>query len=89
MCNCRDDIEKKLLARFIDQAPQATGHQAKLQGYGFVLMEDALVMRGCMPFKLSAIHQLKNGGNKEKTSTQNMMFSFCPFCGEKFEGGAT
>jgi len=34
--------------------------------------------------ELSAKFPLRNGGFKEKTQKQNMMFNYCPFCGEKY-----
>lgn len=84
MCGCRKDIEKKLLDRFIEQAPQATEHKASLTGYAFMFSNNRLDMKGCMPLELTAKFPLKKGGVKQKTTKQSMMFSYCPFCGEKY-----
>ncbi|WKJ88786.1 hypothetical protein QZJ86_12210 [Methylomonas montana] len=83
-CNCRADIEEMLLARFIEQSPEATEHKASLTGYGFLFSGTGLEMKGCMPFETTAKFPLKKGGVKAKTQKQSMMFNYCPFCGEKY-----
>lgn len=82
-CNCKSDLEKKLLERFIEKEPGALEPSAELTGYGFGFTETGTVLIGYMPFKITATHPLKNGGTKRKSSTSNMHFSYCPFCGVK------
>lgn len=82
MCECRKDIEARLLARFKEAAPEAADHKVDLQGYAFVFGEaNALEMRPYMTYKAGATYPLKKGGTKWKQQTGNMMFNFCPFCG--------
>ena len=83
MCNCKKEIEKKLIERYRETAPEASGHEAELTGYTLII-GDELKTKGCMPIKLRAKFPLKKGGDKERTSTQNMIFTFCPFCGQKY-----
>lgn len=83
-CNCRDDIEKKLLDRFKAQQLDATEHLVTLAGYTFVIVDGDMVETGYMPFALEAVYSLKNGKTKRKTSRHNMIFSYCPFCGERY-----
>lgn len=86
MCNCSTEVQKRLLDSFIKQAPEATGHEAELQGYGLVVVGNKMVVRGFMPVEVSANYRLKKGGTKYKVQKGNMMFfTFCPFCGEKYE----
>lgn len=85
MCNCKDDIEKRLLSRFITQHPEAKEHSARLSGYSLVIIENTIKQKGCMPIELTAAHPLKKGGFKAKTDRSNMIFSYCPFCGDKYE----
>jgi len=82
-CNCRADIEAKLKEHFVKQKPDATEHGVTLQGYGFVIMDNTMKSKPLMPYKLSALEPLKKGGTKLKTTTGNMFFNFCPFCGVK------
>ena len=35
--------------------------------------------------ELTADRPLKRGGRKRKTDHMNMFFTFCPFCGKKYE----
>lgn len=87
MCNCKKDIETRLLERFKAQEPDAKDHSVELQGYGLALLENNLLSIPCMPFKTSANFPLKKGGSKVKSQTASMYFNFCPFCGEKIEKG--
>lgn len=84
MCNCRKDIEAKLLTRFKSTAPCATDHSASLTGYTLVLGA-AITEKGCMSIELTAKHPLKKGGVKSKTDRSQMIFTYCPFCGEKYD----
>ncbi len=84
-CTCKKDIEQKLLERFKAQQPDATAHEASLQGYGFGIdpTGNRMVLRGFLPYRTTAVFPLKKGGSKSKTTTGNMYFSYCPFCGVK------
>lgn len=88
MCDCRSKTEERLLARFKEQAPEARNHQVSLGGYGFVLVENRLDSFPYMPINCEAEHLVKKTGVwKAKKTSQNMMFNFCPFCGEKLKKG--
>ncbi len=83
MCDCATQLEAKLTERFQAQAPNARDHKVKLQGYGIVIQNNAMVMRGFMPYETFARVPLKKGGEKPQKTKGSMFFSFCPFCGEK------
>lgn len=83
MCNCRTDIEAKLLERYREQFPEARNHAIGLDGYVFGVTESLdMFMRPSLQYRGSAIHPLKKGGEKQKKITGNMVASYCPFCGE-------
>ena len=85
MCECRADIEKRLVEHAQGKMPDARDVAAKLMGYGFVL-GGALSVRAFMPVELSHTTTIKKtGADKRKVEKMNMFFSYCPFCGEKFE----
>lgn len=84
MCECRPELEAKLLARFIANEPTAKNHSVRLVGYGFTLTDNKMQVRGCMPIEADAEYPLKKGGHKSKTQRSSMFFSYCPFCGEKW-----
>lgn len=87
MCNCKKQLEEKLLDSFVKKNPEAKDHSVRLCGYTLVIAEEGLIQKGCMQFETVASYPLKKGGYKEKTSKSNFIFSYCPFCG-KPEGGA-
>lgn len=82
-CTCRKDITEKLLAHFKSQSPEASHHTLSLTGYTLVIGEQ-LEEKGCMGIEATAEFPLKKGGSKEKKIKQNMIFTFCPFCGTKY-----
>ena len=86
MCNCKSEIEKKLLKLFIENEPEAKSHCATLEGYTLVLDGNRLVQKGCMQITLVAAHKVKKSGEfKAKKQTRNMIFEFCPFCGKRYD----
>lgn len=87
-CNCKSELEAKILEQFKKKAPDATDHRVYLKGYGLALIGNTMMLRGSMPVESIARFTLKNGGTKEKTLKQSMFYSYCPFCGANAEGGA-
>ncbi len=83
MCECRKNLEQKLLERFKEQKHEATEHSVRLTGYALIF-GDSVTEKGCMGMELKASYPLKNGSRKEKVVKQSMIFTFCPFCGEKY-----
>lgn len=82
-CNCKADMESKLLARFKESEPDAKEHTVSLQGYALILGEK-LEQKGCMTISTAADFPLRKGGYKNKKSNMNMIFTYCPFCGVKY-----
>ncbi len=83
-CNCKSEIEAKLLERFIQAEPDAEGHAVELQGYALGLTANSIVIRPSMPIRLTAVRTSRAGLRRPRSSAQTMVFSFCPFCGVKF-----
>lgn len=84
MCDCRSRIEEKLLNNFRAKSPEATDHRAKLTGYALIFGKE-LTEKGCMSIEYTAKFPLKKGGVKEKAQKVSMIFTFCPFCGDKYD----
>jgi hypothetical protein len=84
MCDCKKVIEGKLKTRFVEQQPEAKEHGARLTGYALIFGE-TLTEKGAMEAELKANFPLKKGGEKQKTIRHSMIFTFCPFCGIKYE----
>lgn len=85
ICECKENIEAKLLERFKEQSPEATEHSLELQGYGIYMTADRLECKPYMPIEAQALYPLKKGGTKLKKTKQNMVFNYCPFCGLKYK----
>lgn len=85
-CNCRADIEAKLLERIKAAKPDGKEHSAHLQGYAYGVSGASMVERPYMPFETQVIVPTKKpGGAKLVKAKGNMHFSYCPFCGTKLE----
>ena len=90
-CNCKTEVQEKLLARFKNDAAEATEHGVTLDGYTLMITGSALKLRSCTTVKQTARYPLKKGGTKVKTTALSMVHSFCPFCGvaaAQSKGGA-
>ena len=81
MCDCKTQLERRLLAAFKEKQPTAVSHTASLSGYGLAIIENTLTAVPFMEVKFDAKHQTKAGFEKWKTEKGTMRFSFCPFCG--------
>lgn len=90
-CNCRSDIESKLLERFKSETPTWHNHAVTLSGYGFCIVEDKVITRPYAEVNRVADMPKKSGGYSVKRTKLNMYFTYCPFCGKPVvdkEGGA-
>lgn len=85
-CNCKTELEAKLTERFKAQTPDSRDHKVKLEGYGFGIINNTMILQPYMTYEAFSYVPLKNGGEKPKKMKGNMMFSFCPFCGTSLKG---
>jgi hypothetical protein len=83
MCDCQNTIEERLTGKFKEQAKDAKGHRVSLQGYMLILGKEIRTV-GFMKAEMIAEFPLKKGGEKRKTSLTNVLFTFCPWCGERY-----
>lgn len=84
-CNCKTEIEAKLLERVKASAPKASDHSASLAGYGLAIVGNKMLRLPRMEVRVSAMHPVKKGGARLKRSTMSMFFTYCPFCGVKVQ----
>jgi hypothetical protein len=84
MCDCKRNIEARLLVRAKEMHPEALGHEVKLTGYAFIFGK-TVELKGAMPFEFRAEFPMKKGGLKCKVEKTSMMFTYCPFCGVKYD----
>lgn len=86
-CKCKIEIEAKLHERFKSASPEARNHEAELDGYTMVIQGDALVIKGCMAITTRAEFPVKKSGTykAKKVSAGSMVFTFCPFCGKRYD----
>lgn len=85
MCDCKEQIESKLLAWLIKQEPEGKEHKMSLLGYGVVFQEETLIEKPFMECEASYVRQQKNGKLRIRKGVNKVFFSFCPFCGLKLE----
>jgi len=84
MCTCHADIEKRLSIRAAEKFSEGTEHAVKLDGYGLAIVDNDVIEIGVMPMNVTFKTTLKNGTVKDKKIKQSMMFTYCPFCAEKY-----
>lgn len=88
MCNCYDETTQKLKERVSSQLPEgAAGLDLELQGYAFVFGA-GVSHKASHNVRIEYQAPKKSGGMKKVVQNMNMIASFCPFCGEKYEKDA-
>ena len=87
MCNCIQEIENRLREKYAPKLPT-------LKHVGF--SNKALMLEGTVtgtvlfqPIDVDYTKTTKTGREQHKTEIVRMVPSYCPFCGEKLEGGAS
>lgn len=88
MCDCRSDIEKRLLERVKGKIPEGSKNlEVSLGGCAFLFGEDGgLDMKNVMPINIEYQAPVKRqpGTFKTKKQKMNMTDNYCMFCGEKY-----
>lgn len=75
MCDCRSDIEKRLLDHVGKQLPEGSRNlSVSLQGYAFGVTDGGMKMQNVMPIAVEYEEPVKKkpGEFKRKKQTQNM-----------------
>lgn len=81
-CECRKEIEARLLARFKEQNPSSANHKVRLTGYTMLFGSDHLEERAAGLFIANHDVTAKNGNVRNRRIEQSMLFNYCPFCGK-------
>lgn len=81
-CNCKGEVEALFQERLKASVPAGANHQARLHGYGIVLVSSGMEYRPYFEVQMSVEVPKKAGGTTVKKSRSNMFFSYCPFCGK-------
>ncbi len=87
MCDCRSNIETRLLDKIAAQIPEGSKNlSTKLGGYAFLLGGSGIAMRNVMPIDIEYEEPIKKrpGEFKRKRQKMSMHGNFCMFCGEKY-----
>ena len=80
-CNCQTELQAELLERFKQVKPEAQNHRAEIQGYAFIFGK-TVTMKLATPVHFTGKYLVKKTGLlKEKTFKENLIFTYCPFCG--------
>lgn len=88
MCNCIEELKKRMIE-------QKKNDKKFKDAYNFKVECDniATVFRRSTPktydrpyleFKLTANYITKNGNERTRKEENGIMFSYCPYCGEKY-----
>lgn len=92
MCNCRSDIEARLVEKVSQQMPEGSRNLSVSLGggYAFLLGGSGIAMRNVMPIDIEYEEPLKKrpGEFKRKRPKLSMHGNYCMFCGVKYEKDA-
>lgn len=92
MCDCLKNLENRLEEKFKEEHPEATVKESFFTNSAFIQrgLKDGKVS---MPLELTANHMIKyivtskKGKELKRKEEISICFAYCPFCGEKLEGG--
>lgn len=84
MCDCIEKIEKNVVTRYEKEHPTANSVKADVKNYTFCMGAN-ITVKGFFDLHLIASHPLKSGEFKQKKSKTRLIFTFCPFCGVKYD----
>lgn len=83
-CNCIKEIENKVKDSFKEQNKEYTGElTSKMGGQFFVFSEKSSILSLSLPVVIEYNRQTKTGKLQKKTKEYSMLFTYCPYCGEK------
>ncbi|MBL4833621.1 MAG: hypothetical protein JKY26_06555 [Pseudomonas sp.] len=86
MCQCKTEIQKRLHDHHLPQLPDGSADlKVLLNGYAIIFGDKGSMTKNVMPIEIEYQTPMKNGGTKKKKITQNMVGSYCMFCGEHYE----
>lgn len=87
MCNCMEDTRKQLeeMAREDKRFKNLTNFRVTNEKIALVFGDDNVV-RGkyYMSFIAQGKYETKSGNIRTKKENLDVMFAYCPFCGEKY-----
>lgn len=82
-CNCIKEIETKIHAHFEDTDKDHLGGFTAEMGGQCLLFEGGLALS--LPVTVNYKRVTKSGNLQKKTREFNMLFKYCPYCGEPIE----
>ncbi len=83
-CNCKSDLEAKVVDRLKEEYPEGENHQASLGANYLYALED-FGQLGRMEFANEVVVTTKKGTKRTIKPKLSMVFTFCPFCGVRYK----
>lgn len=86
-CNCKSDLEARLLDRAKEQLPDSKNHEVRMTGYALVFNDtNGMDFLGSMPVEIQhTVVVKKTGCDRVKKDKTNFIFTYCPFCGVRYK----
>ena len=86
-CNCKSDLEARLLERAKEQLPESKDHNVSMTGFAFVFNDaNGMDQLGFMPVEIEhKVTVKKTGLERVKKQKTSFIFTYCPFCGVRYK----
>ena len=85
-CSCREEVIANLKSRMAAKFPEAEITSVELNGYSVAMTNDRkAVMRLGTTADIQRLEKTRAGSMRTKKNKVTILFSYCPFCGEKAE----
>lgn len=90
-CKCKEELTEKLLDRAKKKFPDSKNHEVQMTNYTFVFGENeagqsTIETCGFMPVEIKhTVIVKKTGLERIKKEKASFLFTYCPFCGERYK----
>lgn len=84
-CNCMESIKKQVEEKFQEREDIEKVNKVSLENTALMFTEGGCQSQFYSPMVIEYDYKNKKGEIKHKKEKANMGYTYCPFCGKKYE----